>query len=102
MTGVSHCNYHYGMTTTIDKAGRIVLPKSVRDRLNLRDGTVLEIEVGEDEVRLHAVAQRPALIEKQGVLVHHGSETVSLDVADFINREREVHALRVAESGERL
>jgi len=27
-------------------------------------------------------------VRKQGVLIHHGPETVSLDMAEFVNRDR--------------
>jgi AbrB family looped-hinge helix DNA binding protein len=33
-----------GMTVKIDKAGRIVLPKPVRERLRLREGSEPELE----------------------------------------------------------
>ncbi len=87
------------MTITIDKAGRVVLPKNLREMLNLFPGTALEVEARADEIRLRVADRGPALIEKQGVLVHHGGETIQLDVADFINREREAHALGTAQAG---
>jgi len=30
------------------------------------------------------------LVEKDGILVHQGSQVIDLDVAAFINREREI------------
>ena len=38
------------MKTTIDGAGRIVVPKSVRDQLHLTPGSELEIDVLDDSV----------------------------------------------------
>lgn len=32
--------YRYGMRTTIDKAGRLVIPKALRDEVGLRAGEV--------------------------------------------------------------
>ena len=32
------------MSTTIDKAGRLVIPKAIRERIGLRSGEPLEIE----------------------------------------------------------
>lgn len=81
------------MTITIDKAGRVVLPKNLREIFNLYPGTDLEVEARADEIRLRVANREPALIEKEGFLVHHGQSRVALDVADFINRQREAHAL---------
>lgn len=39
-------------TITIDKAGRVVLPKSIRERLHLREGSRLKVEVLGDRLEL--------------------------------------------------
>jgi len=44
-----------GMTVKIDKAGRIVLPKPVRERFQLREGSELVIEEGSDGLTLKPV-----------------------------------------------
>lgn len=76
------------MNVTIDKLGRIVVPKHLRDRFHLVAGTALELEVEADGIRIRPVHQEPALLRKQGVLIHHGSETVELDMAELVNRNR--------------
>lgn len=40
------------MITTIDKAGRLVIPKSIRDRLGLRGGEQVEVEERDGEIRV--------------------------------------------------
>jgi AbrB family looped-hinge helix DNA binding protein len=40
------------MMVAIDKAGRVVIPKEIRDRLDLVAGTELAIEVLHDAIRL--------------------------------------------------
>jgi len=60
------------MTLKIDKAGRIILPKEVRDRFNLRAGTELELEERPDGLTLRPVEQQPSLREENGFLVHLG------------------------------
>lgn len=76
------------MQITIDRLGRIVVPKKVRDRFHLVAGTALELDVESDGIRIRPVDQEPSLLRKQGVLIHHGPETVNLDMADFVNRDR--------------
>ncbi len=48
------------MTLKIDKAGRVVLPKPVRDRLGLHEGSDLEILETPEGVVLKAAGQRPS------------------------------------------
>lgn len=51
------------MRTTIDKAGRLVIPKSLRDRLGLRPGEV-EVTADGDGLRVAPVAGDE--LEEQG------------------------------------
>jgi len=55
------------MRTTIDKAGRLVIPKQLRDHLGLRPG---EVEVTADgaALRVEPVASE-SLVEESGFLV---------------------------------
>ncbi|MFP4427409.1 MAG: AbrB/MazE/SpoVT family DNA-binding domain-containing protein [Spirochaetaceae bacterium] len=76
------------MKATIDKAGRIVVPKAMRDKYSLRAGTELELEAEADGIRIKPVRQEESLIQKNGILIHHGPEVVDLDIASFINTER--------------
>lgn len=89
------------MSITIDKAGRLVLPKSIRDRFNLVSGTELELEVElePDGVRLRVLDGGGSLRRKQGIMVHHGSQVVQLDVVEFIRGERESRAHQLATAG---
>lgn len=55
------------MKTTIDKAGRLVIPKALRDRLGLQPG---EVEVTADgaALRIEPVSET-TLVERDGRLV---------------------------------
>jgi AbrB family looped-hinge helix DNA binding protein len=46
------------MKTTIDRLGRVVVPKAIRDHLQLRGGETLEVEERDGVVEL-----RPASVE---------------------------------------
>jgi len=88
--------YHFPVTVTIDKAGRVVLPKSVRDRFHLVPGTKLDLTSDADGVKLAVQAATPALIDKNGVLVHHGESVSQLDIAEFINQSRASRSIKLA------
>ena len=51
------------MRTTIDKAGRVVIPAAIRDRAGLVAGSELEITEDERGIRLERVAQGPRLVK---------------------------------------
>lgn len=56
----------------IDKSGRIVVPKPLRERLGLKPGTELEALDQQGGVLLRAVEERPALAKVDGLWVHRG------------------------------
>ena len=56
------------MRTTIDKAGRLVIPRSLRERIGLGEGGVVELELDGAGVRIEPVAGT-ALREKGDLLV---------------------------------
>ena len=77
------------MTVTIDRAGRVVLPKAIRDRFHLVPGTELELTVGVDGVRLATRETLPSLVSTRGVLIHQGHARSDIDIVAFINQSRE-------------
>ena len=83
------------MAITIDRAGRIVVPKNLRERFNLVAGTELEIEAAGEYLQLRKVGAEPALVRKKGILVHHGGARVNLDVPAFIRAERDSRSRRI-------
>jgi AbrB family looped-hinge helix DNA binding protein len=86
------------MKTTIDAAGRLVVPKSLRDQFHLTPGSELEIEPTSDGVIIRHADRGPALVNHDGVLVHHGPQTTDVDIAAFMRRERESQARNVRRS----
>jgi AbrB family looped-hinge helix DNA binding protein len=47
------------VTITLDKAGRVVIPKTLRDELHLEPGDALELETEGDRVTLRAPYRNP-------------------------------------------
>lgn len=80
------------MKTTIDKAGRVVIPASIRERAGFDAGTTLEIEVDEFGVRLHRAAPGPRLVRVGGRLVARPvvepDQRPAIDVAALVEEER--------------
>lgn len=56
-------------TITIDEAGRLVIPKPLRDRFGLTAGTRLHIRVEEGQILLSPERPEPRLVERDGFLV---------------------------------
>ena len=53
------------MTTAIDSAGRIVVPKRLRDALGLTPGQTLEITAADGRLEI-AIAATPMALKKRG------------------------------------
>jgi AbrB family looped-hinge helix DNA binding protein len=73
------------METTLDKFGRIVIPKEIRDDFNLKPGSQIRIEESDQAIVLKPVAGEPSLHLKEGVLVFSGGP-----MGDF-EKELETH-----------
>ncbi|MCE2425667.1 MAG: AbrB/MazE/SpoVT family DNA-binding domain-containing protein [Pseudomonadales bacterium] len=84
------------MVTTIDGAGRLVVPKSLREQFNLTPGCELVIEAAANGITLRRADGEPALIRKQGILVHHGTARVPVDIGEFVRAERRARSTRIA------
>ena len=80
------------MRSTIDKAGRVVIPAAIRERAGLVPGASLEITADETGVRIERVAQGPKLVRIGKRLVARptagGDERSVVDVAALIEEER--------------
>lgn len=62
-----------GMQLRIDKAGRIVVPKPLRERLGFQPDAQLQAIEQPDGVLLKRVEQRASMAKVDGLWVHQGS-----------------------------
>ena len=85
------------MTLKMDKAGRVILPKPVRDRLGLREGSDLEVEETPEGVMLKPVAARPSMLKKRGLWVHTGKVPPGFDVVKAVQDDREDRIRKLSE-----
>jgi len=60
------------METMIDRFGRVLIPKRVRDNLGIRPGITLRIEECEGTIHLRPLAEEVVLADEDGVLVFTG------------------------------
>jgi AbrB family looped-hinge helix DNA binding protein len=77
------------MTLKIDKAGRVILPKPVRDRLGLHAGSDLEIQETPDGVVLRPADRKPSMVKKGSFWVHTGELPPGYDILKAIDDDRE-------------
>lgn len=94
------------MTVTIDKFGRVLIPKTLRDQLGLQPGAELSLGVhhrgdGAPSLELRAVPDPDdpdgGLVYVNGRLVHSGEiAPEGEDIVAFIKSQREARTLRLA------
>ena len=84
------------MTLRIDKAGRIALPKLIRERLGLKAGMDLELTEGAEGLMLKPVPQRPSLVNRNGLLVHRGKLPKAYDWSRLVEDDRDERMRRLA------
>ena len=76
---------------TIDRVGRVVVPKAIRARLNLREGTRLRVrEENGQRLVLEPISEQASAVEVDGLLVIRGR----LDAEDLPDH-RDVRAERI-------
>ena len=80
------------MKTTIDRAGRVVIPASLRERAGLAPGAEIEVSLEETGIRLERVAPGPRLVKVGRRLVARPSAAPrarpTVDVAALVEEER--------------
>ena len=73
---------------TIDKAGRVVIPKSVRDELRLEPGDSLELACAGDTVTLRPIRTNAPLRKERGIWVYHGAPITGEETEKMIDDSR--------------
>ncbi|MGA7872822.1 MAG: AbrB/MazE/SpoVT family DNA-binding domain-containing protein [Candidatus Binatus sp.] len=78
---------------TVEKVGAIVLPKRVREQLQIAPGDELELESLHDRITLRPLRGNAQLRKKRGVWVFHCGEPLSASTVEEtikqVRRERE-------------
>jgi AbrB family looped-hinge helix DNA binding protein len=69
-------------TVTLDKAGRIVIPKTLRDELRLAPGDTLALESDGDSMMLRPVRSASALRKERGIWVFRSGRKLTAAETD--------------------
>jgi AbrB family looped-hinge helix DNA binding protein len=75
------CQYMNGRLI-IDKAGRVVIPKPLREKLHLEPGDSLEMETTGEQITLRPVRGTGPLIQEHGVWVFHAGQPLPASATD--------------------
>lgn len=80
------------MRTTIDKAGRVVIPAALRERAGFSPGSELEVTEDSGGIRIERVAAGPRLVKISGRLVARPTVSAdrrpAVDIAAVVEDER--------------
>lgn len=79
----------YGMKTTIDQAGRIVVPKAIREAVGLAPGTPLEIRIVGSHIELELAPLQVQLKRRGKLLVAIPRQDLSALTVEEVEATRE-------------
>ena len=61
-----------GMKVLIDRSGRIVVPKPLRERFGFRPDSEIDVVEGPDGLLLRPAQEKPSMVRVNGLWVHQG------------------------------
>ena len=85
------------MQLTLDKFGRVVIPKAIRDELGLHPGDVLDVEEDARRIVLRPAGEHSPVTAKDGLLVFSGAAVGDLEKA--VPQHRRGHLARASGAG---
>jgi AbrB family looped-hinge helix DNA binding protein len=77
------------MKTTIDQAGRLVIPKEIRREAGLKPGMPLDIRLREGRIEIEAAPLSVRLVRKGRLLVAVAGAKVPALTSEAVERTRE-------------
>jgi AbrB family looped-hinge helix DNA binding protein len=82
--------YTNGMKTTIDRAGRVVIPKVLRERAGLTPGMEIEVRFQDGNIEIVPPPPQGRLVRIDGMLLWDpGPDAPPFDVQEAIERVRQ-------------
>lgn len=83
----ANIDWRIPMQVEIDKFGRLIIPKAVRNHLGIGPGSVMELLEQNHQILLKPIDQKTSLKREGGVLVYTGSALD--DIENAIDEDRE-------------
>jgi AbrB family looped-hinge helix DNA binding protein len=83
------CANDSGVTLTVDRSGRLLLPRPVRERLGLKPGMELEASEIPEGLILRPAKAAPSMIRREGFWVHQGKLADDASFARCVADDRE-------------
>jgi AbrB family looped-hinge helix DNA binding protein len=83
-------------TVTMDVAGRLILPKAMRERLHLRAGSRLNLEIVADRIELTPAPDTDLKLVRKGQRLVLARTGVPFDAAAAVRADHEALAARGA------
>ena len=84
--------YTNGMKITIDRAGRVVIPSSIRSKAGLLPGCEIEVTYEDGSIKLVRCVSRPDIVRTNSRLVARPSappeQRPRMDAAELVEEER--------------
>jgi AbrB family transcriptional regulator (stage V sporulation protein T) len=74
---------------TLDRAGRVLIPKALREQLHLQAGDVLQLESQGDDITIRPQRSKATLMKEHGIWVLTTGEPTTASIPAFINQQRE-------------
>ncbi len=81
------------MITTLDKYGRIVIPKKLRDHLGITRNTKLNLKEEGGRIVIEPIHSEDVLVNKEGILVYTGNISSEINDLTKANRNNRIRKL---------
>lgn len=78
------------MARKVDQAGRVVIPKTIREKLGLQEGMEIEFKIREGELVLSPVDLSSPMVQEGNLLLHDGRATGNLERAVQKHRKERI------------
>jgi len=76
-------------TVEMDKSGRLVVPKKMREALHVQAGALFEVEERDEGIYLRPLHREPLLVRRGGLLVMAGGPSAGYATRDLVGEDRE-------------